>query len=122
MSIPPASLAITAGPLYEGIKVEGAKIRVSFTHVGGGLIVGKKEGLTPTQAVPDGELSRFAVAGADKKWAWATAIIDGDDVMVSSPDVAEPVAVRYAYSMNPVGANLYNKEGIPASPFRSDDW
>ncbi len=85
-------------------------------------MVGKKEGLEPTSEDKDGKLQRFAIAGADKQWHWAEATIDGDDVVLNSPEVAEPVAVRYAYSMNPSGANLYNKEGIPASPFRTDDW
>ena len=70
----------------------------------------------------DGKVARFAIAGEDKKWVWAEAKIDGDTVVVSSPDVKNPVAVRYAYSMNPEGANLYNMEGIPASPFRTDAW
>ncbi len=108
------------GPLYKGYKIEDGKIRVSFDNVGGGLIVGKKVGLAPTQAVPGGKLARFAICGADKKWAWADAVIDGESVLVSSPNVPNPVAVRYAYSGNPLGANLYNKEGIPASPFRTD--
>jgi sialate O-acetylesterase len=62
------------------------------------------------------------VAGADKRWVNATAEIDGNDVLVSSPEVASPVAVRYAYCQDPVGCNLYNKDGLPASPFRTDDW
>jgi sialate O-acetylesterase len=85
-------------------------------------MVGEKVGLEPTKQVADGKLQRFAIAGADKHWHWADATIDGGDVVVKSAEVAEPVAVRYAFSMNPLGANLYNKEGIPASPFRTDDW
>lgn len=113
---------VPSGPLYKGHKVEGDSIRLSFDHVGSGLMVGEKIGLEPTKEVADGKLQRFAIAGADKKWHWAEATIDGRDVVVKSAKVAEPVAVRYAYSMNPVGANLYNNEGIPASPFRTDDW
>lgn len=113
---------VPCGPLYKSHTVEGDKIRVVFDNVGGGLIVGKKTGLAPTVAVPGGKLARFAIAGADKKWVWANAVIDGVSVVVSSPDVPKPVAVRYAYSANPLGANLYNKEGFPASPFRTDDW
>ena len=113
---------VPAGPLYKSHAVEGNKIRLQFDHVGSGLIVGKKEGLAPTKRVANGKLSRFSIAGADKNWVWADALIDGDAVVVSSANVAQPVAVRYAYTMNPVGANLYNKEGIPASPFRTDDW
>lgn len=113
---------VPCGPLFKGIKVEGSTIRVSFDHVGSGMIVGDKVGLDPVKEIKDGKLARFAIAGEDKKWFWAEATIDGDTVVVKSADVAKPVAVRYAFSMNPEGANLYNKEGIPASPFRSDDW
>ena len=69
-----------------------------------------------------GTLKRFAIAGEDKQWHWADAKIDGDTVVVSSKEVQKPVAVRYGFTMNPEDANLYNKEGLPASPFRSDDW
>lgn len=113
---------VAAGPLYKGHKVDDNAIRLSFDHVGGGLMVGKKTGLAPTAEDTSGSLARFAIAGADKKWHWATAKIDGDEVVVSSPEVTAPVAVRYAYSMHPAGANLYNRAGIPASPFRTDDW
>jgi sialate O-acetylesterase len=85
-------------------------------------MVGKKDGLNPTIADKEAKLKRFAIAGEDKKWVWADAVIDGKTVVVSSPKVAKPVAVRYAYSVNPAGCNLYNKEGLPASPFRTDDW
>ncbi len=85
-------------------------------------MVGKKERLAPTVEVKGEKLQRFAIAGADKKWYWAGAAIDGDTVVVSSPDVPKPVAVRYAYCMNPEGYKLYNKEGLPALPFRTDDW
>ncbi len=112
---------VYSGPTYKGMKVAGDKARLSFDHVGGGLIVGKKEGREPTREVKDGKLQRFAIAGADGKWFWAEATIDGTDVIVSSPNVKEPVAVRYAYQNNPAGANLYNREGLPASPFRTDD-
>jgi sialate O-acetylesterase len=113
---------VPCGPLYRSSKVEGNSIRITFDHVGGGLIVGLKEGLEPTKEAKDGQLQRFAIAGADKNWHWAESTIDGDTIVVKSPEVPEPLAVRYAYSMNPVGANLYNKEGFPASPFRTDDW
>ena len=113
---------VPCGPLYRSSKIEGNSIRITFDHVGGGLIVGLKEGLEPTKEIKDGQLQRFAIAGADKNWHWAESTIDGDTVVVKSPAVPEPLAVRYAYSMNPVGANLYNKEGFPASPFRTDDW
>jgi len=70
-----------------------------------------------------GKLDAFAIAGADQKWYWADAKIKGVTVVVSSQEVSKPLAVRYAWAMNPSQRNLlYNKEGIPASPFRTDDW
>jgi len=68
------------------------------------------------------KLDGCAIAGADQKWHWAGAIIKDDKVLVSSPDVEKPVAVRYAFSGNPVRASLYNREGLPAAPFRTDTW
>ena len=113
---------VVSGPLYREMKVDGGAIRLSFDHAGSGLIVGVKDGLKPTAADPNGTLKRFAIAGEDRQWHWADAKIDGKTVVVSSKNVAKPVAVRYAWSMNPEGANLYNTEGLPASPFRTDEW
>jgi len=113
---------VPAGPLYKSQKVEGNAIRLSFNYVGKGLMIGKKNGLEPTEEVKGGKLEHFAIAGEDKKWSWAEATIDGDAIVVKSADVPKPVAVRYGYTMNPAKANLYNKEGIPASPFRTDSW
>ena len=113
---------VPSGPLFKSVAFEGGKARVGFDHVGGGLIVGRKEGRAPAVEQPGAALKRFAIAGEDRKWHWAEAAIDGDTVVVSSPAVPVPVAVRYAYSMNPDGANLYNRAGLPASPFRTDDW
>ena len=113
---------VHSGPLYKSMKVEGDKIRLSFDHTGSGLMVGLKEGLAPTQQVDGGELKRFAIADADKNWHWAKAVIDGDTVVVSADEVKAPVAVRYAFTINPEGCNLYNKEGLPASTFRTDSW
>jgi len=101
---------VYSGPLYKSMKVDGNKVILSFDHVGGGLT-----------AKGDGPLKGFAVAGEDKKFVWADAKIEGDSVVVSSEQVAAPVAVRYAWADNPI-SNLYNKEGLPASPFRTDDW
>ncbi len=112
---------VPSGPLYKSHKVDGDKIVLSFEHTGSGLMVGKKNGLEPTQEA-DGPLKHFAIAGEDKKWVWADAKIEGDTVVVSSDEVKNPVAVRYAFTTNPEGANLYNKEGMPASPFRTDSW
>ena len=113
---------VPSGPLYVGHKVEGGAIRVSFKHVGKGLMVGSKKGLAPTEEVKGGKLQNFAIAGEDKQWHWAEATIDGDTVLVKSSKVKKPVAVRYAFTMNPGKANLYNKEGLAAGPFRTDDW
>lgn len=108
-----------SGPIFKTLKVEGDKARIIFDHTGSGLMVGRKEGKAPVREVKDGKLQRFAVAGADGKWCWAEALIDGGTVVVSSTNVPQPVAVRYAYSSNPEGCNLYNREGLPASPFES---
>jgi sialate O-acetylesterase len=112
----------TSGPLFRELHIEAAKARVVFDHVGAGLMVGRKDGRKPAEEVGNGKLARFAIAGRDRKWVWAEARIDGDTVVCTHPDVPNPVAVRYAFTMNPAGANLYNRDGLPASPFRSDDW
>lgn len=118
---------VASGPLFAGLKHEaGGRIRVLFDECGSGLMAGEKSphspGVMPVLA-KDGILKGFAVAGEDRKWAWAEAVIEGNTVLLSSLEVKSPVAVRYAYRMNPQGAcNLYNKEGLPASPFRTDKW
>ena len=113
---------VFSGPVFKAAKTERGQVRLSFDYAGGGLMVGLKDGLKPTAEDPNGTLKRFAIAGSDKKWFWADARIDGNEVLVSSPEVPKPVAVRYAFSMNPEGCNLYNKDGLPASPFRTDSW
>jgi sialate O-acetylesterase len=102
---------VYSGPTYESMKMENGKIYISFKNTGGGLAAGGS-----------GELKYFAIAGADRKFVWASARIEGDKVVVWSDQVANPVSVRYAWARNPQGANLYNKEGLPASLFRTDDW
>ena len=113
---------VYSGPLFKAMKVEGAKIRIAFDSVGSGLTVATKKGYDPVVKEPRGKLRKFAIAGDDKKWVWADAVIDGKTVVVSSPEVPKPVAVRYAFAANPDGCNLYNNEGLPASPFRTDEW
>ncbi len=110
---------VFSGPLYKSMKIEGDKIRVSFDHVGGGLITGKKDGLKPTQEVSE-ELTQFAIQASDGKWHWAKAKIEGETVVVWAEGVKEPKHVRFGYQSNPVGINLYNKAGLPASPFTTD--
>jgi len=101
---------IYSGPIYESMKVDDDKIRLSFKHVGGGLIAQNGE-----------QLKGFAIAGAERKFVWAEAKIDGNTVVVWSEQVQNPVAVRYAWADNP-DCNFYNKANLPASPFRTDDW
>ena len=113
---------VYSGPLFKEMKIEGEKIRITFDSVGSGLTVATKKGFAPVVKEAQGKLQRFAIAGQDKKWVWADAVIDGKTVVVSSPAVPMPVAVRYGYSMSGEGCNLYNHEGLPASPFRTDDW
>ncbi|MET0461606.1 MAG: sialate O-acetylesterase [Chitinophagaceae bacterium] len=100
---------VYSGPVYQSMKTDQNRIILSFTNTGGGLVV--KNGM---------ELKQFSIAGADKKFVWANARIDGDKIIVWSDSVAMPVAVRYAWADNPDTADLYNKEGLPASPFRTD--
>ncbi len=101
---------VYSGPLYKSMNVEGREIRIAFEHTGGGL------------ASRDGKpLTWFEIAGADRKFVKAEAKIDGDTVLVSSEKVAEPVAVRFGWSMA-AQPNLMNREGLPASPFRTDRW
>jgi sialate O-acetylesterase len=113
---------VVSGPLFRELRVEGGKVRIGFDSLGGGLMAARKSGRAPAVEDKGGKLNRFAVCGSDKKWFHAEALIDGDTVVVSSPEVSAPVAVRYADATNPEGANLYNRAGLPASPFRSDDW
>ncbi|MDB5296171.1 MAG: hypothetical protein JWO31_2154 [Phycisphaerales bacterium] len=110
-----------AGPTYEGMRSANGKVTVSFKHADG-LNAKDRDG-KPLDAKADaGEVTGFQVAGADKKWAWAKAkVVANDSVVVWSDEVKEPTAVRYAWSHNPA-ASLYNKAGLPAVPFRTDDW
>ncbi len=100
-------VASYSGPIYSGFKIAGNKARLSFDHADGGLMA------------KNGDVKGFAIAGKDGKFVWADAKIEGNEVVVSSQQVAEPTAIRYDWAMNPIG-NLYNKEGLPASPFRTD--
>jgi len=113
---------VPSGPLLRQLKIDGSKAVVEFDHVGAGLMTGRKDGRKTAEEVKDVKLARFAIAGKDRKWVWAEAKIVGDMVVCTHPDVPNPVAVRHAFTMNPVGANLYNRDGLPASPFRTDNW
>jgi sialate O-acetylesterase len=103
---------IYSGPLFKNSEAKDGTIRVAFDQAGAGL-----------KSRDGGALKRFEIAGADKVWKWADAKIDGSDsVIVSSTEVKQPAAVRYAWASNPEGSNLVNSDGLPASVFRTDDW
>ncbi len=101
---------VHAGPLYQSASVQGEKIIVQFTNTGSGLVTNDHQ--------PPAE---FAIAGADKKFVWANTKIERNTIIVWSSEIKQPKYVRYAWADNPVNPNLYNKEGFPASPFRTDD-
>jgi sialate O-acetylesterase len=100
---------VYSGPIYKSMQVEGNKIRITFDYSGSGLIC-KGDSLT-----------HFTIAGANKHFAQAKAIIDKNTVMVWNDSIKNPVSVRFGWENIPV-PNLFNKEGLPASPFRTDDW
>ena len=100
---------VYSGPIYESMKITGNEVHIRFRHVGDGLEARGEA------------LKGFSIAGADRRFHWADARIEGDEVVVSSNEVNSPVAVRYAWAGSPE-SNLYNKNGLPASPFRTDDW
>ena len=103
---------IHTGPAYRGHEIDKSRVVLYFDHVGGGLVAGGH----------DEKVGGFAIAGPDRRFVWADARIEGDRVVVWSDRVAEPVAVRYGWANNPEHANLYNREGLPAAPFRTDSW
>lgn len=103
---------VSSGPIYESNAIEGNRIRIRFRETGSGLAIKKTD---------EDELTYFAIAGKDKKFVWAKAIIERNTVVVWSDEVAEPMYVRYGWADNPEGANLINVEGLPASPFRTDN-
>jgi sialate O-acetylesterase len=100
---------VHSGPTYQSATIAGNKIAITFSYVGSGLITNDGE-----------ELNEFAIAGVDKKFVWAKAKIEGDKIVVWNENVTNPMYVRYAWADNPVNPNLYNKDGLPASPFRTD--
>lgn len=104
---------VYSGPMYQSVKFEGNKAVITFTEVGSGLVAKDKYGY----------VNSFAIAGADRKFVWAKAKISGKNtVEVYSDEVKNPAAVRFAWGNNPDDLNLYNVEGLPANPFRTDDW
>ena len=100
---------VCVGPTYKSMRVDGHKIIISYDHIGSGLVVKNKYGY----------IEGFAIAGSTGEYHWAKAYLDGSCVIVYSDEVTDPVHVRYAWSNNP-DVNLYNREGLPAVPFRTD--
>ena len=118
---------VSSGPMYQSMSADATKITIAFTQVNGGLTIGLSPFPDPnaSQGVqPKDKLAGFSIAGADKKWVEADAQINGDKVVVSSPQVPSPAAVRYGWGSGRFDGecNLYNKDGFPAAPFRTDDW
>jgi sialate O-acetylesterase len=101
---------VYSGPTYESMKVEGNKVKVYFTNIAGGLMA------------KNGDLKGFEIAGSNKQFHAATAAIEGDHVVLYSDNVSDPVAVRFGWMDDAGEDNLFNREGLPASPFRTDDW
>lgn len=123
---------VYSGPVYDSMTVEGSKVRVRFKHTEKGLVakpvpetykpISTEEKTLPlVRNSPRGAVEGFAVCGVDRQWKWAAANLDGDTVVVESDEVPAPVAVRYAWAQNPI-CNLYNGAGLPAGPFRTDDF
>ena len=124
---------LASGPRFESYVLEHGAVRIKFSSVGSGLRAVPSSSFAEARYGSDamsydivrraeaGELTGFQIAGADKVWHWATARIEGDEVIVSSEEVPHPVAVRYGWADNPV-CNLFNSAGLPAHPFRTDDW
>jgi sialate O-acetylesterase len=98
---------VYSGPIAQELSAEGNKLMIRFTHTGSGLTT--NDGEAPAE---------FAIAGADKKFVWAKARIEGEKIIVWSDQVTQPLHVRYAWADNPVNPNLFNVEGLPASPFQ----
>jgi sialate O-acetylesterase len=98
------------GPLYRSSRISGSNMIVQFSHVDGGLVASGQN------------LNCFSIAGSDRHFVWALAKLKNDTVAVSSAQVPQPAAVRYAWADHPLGCNLFNRNGLPASPFRTDAW
>lgn len=103
---------VYSGPMFRHMEIREGKVAVEFDHTGSGLMIDDKYGY----------VKGFAIAGADRKFHWARGVLKDNRIWLWCADVKEPVAVRYAWADNPEDANVYNQEGLPASPFRTDDW
>ncbi len=108
---------IPSGPIYQSHKIEGSTIRVKFQYTQKGLMLAKKDGYNPPVPTPDATIPWLSIQSKNGTWHWADGKIDGSDLLVSHKDVKEPIAVRFAYTDQPTGFNLYNTDALPASPF-----
>ncbi|MFN3153354.1 sialate O-acetylesterase [Bremerella sp.] len=108
-----------SGPMFDRQEIDDNRIVVHFRHADSGLMVAHKQGLADPQPLPDGKLTHFEIASSDGQWHAAEATINGQTVIVTSPKVSTPIAVRYAYAVSPESVPLYNQHGLPASPFCS---
>ena len=103
---------VNSGPVFRSMEIREGKAYINFNHMGTGLVAKDKFGY----------LKEFAIAGADMEFVWAKALVMGHQVVVYNEKIKNPKAVRYAWSDNPSQANLYNQQGLPATPFRTDNW
>lgn len=120
-----------SGPLYHSMTIEENRIRLRFTHTEGGLkanaipltyeVDGNHAPKPLVRNTPQSQLEGFSICGEDRKWVWAEAAIEGDTVVVFSSQIAKPIAARYAWANNPIH-NLSNRSGLPAAPFRTDEF
>jgi sialate O-acetylesterase len=109
---------VTGCPLYKQQRIEGSTIRISFTDDANvGLMVAKKEGFPLPQPTPNAKIDWLSIQAKDGSWHWATGKIDGPDLLVTADGIKDPINVRYAYTTQPLGHLLYNKDGIPVGPF-----
>lgn len=113
---------VPSGPIYRDHKIQGNTIRVRFDYAGSGLMLAQKKGYEPAEPTPNAGISWLSIQAKDGTWHWAQGKLDGADLIVWSDKVNAPVAVRYAYTNFPTDSNLYNKEGLPASPFSTSGY
>ncbi len=112
-----------SGPVFQGWKTKKNAAVLSFTHLGGGLVSGKRKAPSSLDiTITEDALTHFSLAGKDQVFHSANAVIEGNTVVVQSDAVSKPVAVRYAWADSPANCNFYNRAGFPAGPFRTDDW
>jgi hypothetical protein len=114
---------VASGPIFRNYAIEGGQIRLYFDYADGGLMTGQKNGLDPVQELVGVAPLWFEIAGTNQIYYLATVLIDTNNtVVLSSPSVPYPALARYAWSANPQGTNLYNRAGLPVSPFRIPAW